>query len=348
MAPSVAASRVLAEDIVSTGPIPPVDSATHDGFAVKADATLGASSYNPLLLPLHAISAGEAMPTGTDAVIPVRLGQVQSCAIECVEAVAPAENVDLQGSVAPGGTMLAPAGLRLSPRHIGLLIGAGVSTVAVVRRPRVGIVIAGRTMSADCNGPMIRTLIERDGGAGADNVHVERSREGIKRALAADSSDIVLVIGGTGPGADDHAAAALVGAGELAIHGITMRPGETSGLGFTSTGTPVILLPGTPAACLFGYELLAGRAIRRLGGRDPALPYRSRSTITARKIVSSIGMTEIWPVRRTGDDAVEPLPSFAEIGMMAAADADGFVIIPEASEGYPPGAPVVVYLYEGS
>jgi molybdopterin molybdotransferase len=43
---------------------------------------------------------------------------------------------------------------------------------------------------------------------------------------------------------------------------------------------------------------------------------------------------------------VEPLPSFGEIGLMAAAAADGFVIIPEASEGHPEGALVTVYLYE--
>ena len=28
-------------------------------------------------------------------------------------------------------------------------------------------------------------------------------------------------------------------------------------------------------------------------------------------------------------------------------EADGFVIVPEASEGHPQGAPVTVYLYEG-
>jgi molybdopterin biosynthesis enzyme len=32
--------------------------------------------------------------------------------------------------------------------------------------------------------------------------------------------DVVLVIGGTGPGSDDHAAAALSEAGELAFHGV--------------------------------------------------------------------------------------------------------------------------------
>ena len=68
--------------------------------------------------------------------------------------------------------------------------------------------------------------------------------------------------------------------------------------------------------------------------------------MTARKIVSGIGMTEIVPVRYQGENSVEPIASFSEIGLMAAASANGFVIVPETSEGYPPGASVTVYLYD--
>ena len=85
-----------------------------------------------------------------------------------------------------------------------------------------------------------------------------------------------------------------------------------------------------------------------MGGYDPALPYGSRVMRTGRKIVSAIGMTEICPVRCAAPDIVEPLPSFAEIGLMAAVAADGFVIVPEKSEGYAQGSPVSVYLYEES
>lgn len=60
---------------------------------------------------------------------------------------------------------------------------------------------------------------------------------------------------------------------------------------------------------LTAYELFAGRAIRRLAGRDPQLPYRSREMTTARKVVSTIGLTEICPVRCRVNDTVEPLPA---------------------------------------
>jgi molybdopterin molybdotransferase len=263
-----------------------------------------------------------------------------------VEALAPGENVEALGSIAAPDALLSTAGTQLSPPHIGMLIAAGLVSIDVIRRPIVRIVVAPGSATPDSNGPMIQALVERDGGVVADTLTVERSEQGIRSALDAEGMDVVLVIGGTGPGADDHAATALSKAGELAIHGVAFRPGETSGLGHAQNGAPVMLLPGSPAACLFSYEMLAGRAVRRLGGRSTALPYRSRAMRTTRKIVSAIGITEIRPVRCFGSDMAEPLPSFAETGLMAAVAADGFVIVPEASEGYPQGAPVTVYLYE--
>src|SRR5271154_346566 len=298
--------RVVAETIYATQLIPPADRALLDGFAVVASATIGAGSYNSLLLPLRVISAGDAMPPGTDAVIPLDLGQTQPPGVvECVEAVAPYENVEMQGCVAAPGALLASAGTLLSPVHIAMLINSGLASVMVVRRPLVRIVSAPGSLTTDSNGPMCRALVERDGGVVDDIVAAERTRQGIRGALETEGIDIVLVIGGTGPGAGDHAAAALAEAGDLAIHGIALRPGETAGLGRTRREVPVILLPGSPAACFCAYERLAGRAIRRLGGHDPAPPYRPRVMRTARKIVSAIGMTEICPVRCTAPDIVE-------------------------------------------
>jgi molybdopterin molybdotransferase len=346
-----ARGRVLAEATRTDRPIPGSDRAALDGFAVAASASLGASAYNPVQLPLIAVAAGDVLPVGTDAVVPLELAEPgERACIEIVEAVAAGHNVEQQGAVAAIGATLAPAGTRLAPRHIGLLTIAGLSRVPVVRRPRVRILVAEPAKMgiwADSNGPMIRAAVERDGGLVGECLAVERDLAAIRTALLEAGADILLVIGGTGPGSDDHSAAALAEAGELAIRGVALRPGETAGLGRTASGVPVVLLPGMPAACLWSYELFAGRAIRRLGGRGPALPYRSREMVAARKIVSAIGMTEICPVRYAAGDGVEPVPSFAETGLMAAVGGDGFVIVPEGSEGHPQGARVTVYLYEG-
>ena len=165
----------------------------------------------------------------------------------------------------------------------------------------------------------------------------------------------MVVVGGSGLGPNDEPVLEALGRpgdGErdgLWIHGIALRPGLSTGIG-RIRGRPLFLLPGSPTACLWAYELLAGRVVRRLAGRDPELPYAARDFVTAGKIVSSIGFLEVWPVRLVaGDDRVEAVAAAAPDGsgglFPTIAEADGFVLVPEASEGFPPGARARVYLY---
>ena len=260
-----------------------------------------------------------------------------------------------------------PSVRRCSPRdagfvrlEIGLLAAAQVKHLPVIRRPQVRVLLAGRDLGQPDTPPADRppasrmigevdgllcALIERDGGVVAELRRIERDRESLCAALALPGADIVLLAGGTGAGADDFAAEALAKAGELAIHGVALHPGESAGMGRLGTGAPVVLLPGAPVDCLWTYELFAGRAVRRLAGRNPALPFRSREMRLERKIVSSIGMTEIFPMQ-CGEGQARPIASFAEAGLMAAVRADGFVILPEGGEGLAAGTAVTVYLFD--
>jgi molybdopterin molybdotransferase len=64
-----------------------------------------------------------------------------------------------------------------------------------------------------------------------------------------------------------------------------------------------------------------------------------------RKIVSAIGFTDLVRVRMARGRAA-PLGSADQGGLASAVRADGFLIVPETSEGYPPGSSVRVHLYE--
>src|SRR5215469_13876185 len=70
-----ARGRVLTTCVRSTGPIPAGNRAARDGFAVVASASIGASSYNPVTLPLIVVAAGDALPPGTDAVVPLEVAE---------------------------------------------------------------------------------------------------------------------------------------------------------------------------------------------------------------------------------------------------------------------------------
>jgi molybdopterin molybdotransferase len=363
-----AVGRVLANDMTAPVDLPPIDRAAADGFALRADETVGAGAYNPLqfrlmpapaeVKPGHAVAVqcGDPLPAGADAV--VRLEHAHPDVPGTVAIIFPvaAENeVERAGGQSARGGVLVRAGRRLGPGEIGLLASAGVVQVSVAGRPRVRFLLAtGRVPETggalapgavyDANGPMLAALVERDGGVVVERRRVVGGAAALRHMLAAPGADIVLVAGGTGHGAGDVSATALAETGELAIHGVALRPGETAGAG-RAAGVPVFLLPGAPAACLWAYELLAGQAVRRLAGRGAELPYAARTMRLGRKIVSEIGMTEICPVRCTQEGEVEPFAPFVEAGLVAAAQGDGFVIVPEASEGYPQGASVTVHLY---
>jgi molybdopterin molybdotransferase len=363
------ADRTLAEAVRSNLDLPPFDRASIDGIAVRADETVGASTYNPSifrcltasadLAPGAAvrINAGEPLPGGADAVIASEhVGLDQRGAGIVTEPVVAGSGTERRGSQGTRGSTLIPAGRRLAARDIGILAAAGLARISVVRKPRVrcllseGASAAGTPLPAgkvyDANGPLLCALIERDGGIVVEQRTIARDRALLRHALLVPGADIVLVAGGTGSGGGDHAAVALAEAGELAIHGVALRHAESAGMGI-ALGNLVLLLPGTPVACLLAYEFLAGPAIRRLGGRNPGFPFPIRKMTITRKIVSEISMTELWLVRCPTEDLAEPIAGFAEAGLKAVSEANGFVLMPEGSEGYPQGAGVTVYLYEG-
>jgi molybdopterin molybdotransferase len=119
------------------------DSAPLDGFAVRADASLGASGYNPVELPLLATTAGATLPPGTDAVFPLDAAEPNGLGdIQVVEPVAPGDNVERRGAVAAAGALLVATGIRLAFRHIGMLATAEIDAVQVVHRPRAQILLA--------------------------------------------------------------------------------------------------------------------------------------------------------------------------------------------------------------
>jgi molybdopterin molybdotransferase len=126
-----AAGRILAEDIRAERPIPACDSASVDGFAVAAHETLGASSYNPLSLPLNEVALGDALCGETDAVLPLDQGELDGAGhVVVVEALAPGVNVDKQGTVAAAGGLLIPAAALLGPQQVGICAAAGIFTLA--------------------------------------------------------------------------------------------------------------------------------------------------------------------------------------------------------------------------
>jgi molybdopterin molybdotransferase len=195
---------------------------------------------------------------------------------------------------------------------------------------------------SDANGPMLGALIERDGGVVNFAGPIRDDSNALLEALQADA-DVVIVSGGSSVGIEDFAPMLVAQLGELAIHGIAMRPSSPTGLGRIERRL-VFLLPGNPVSSLCAYDFFAGRAIRALGGRSKGWPYRAvRGTLT-RKISSQIGRLDYARVKIV-DGQVEPLAIAGASLLSSTTRADGFVIVDDDSEGFADGAEVEVWLY---
>jgi molybdopterin molybdotransferase len=366
--------RVLAREIRAPMNVPSFDRAAMDGYAVRGAETTGASEYNPLAFTVsgHAlpgqphpaavdpgaavrIMTGAPLPEGADAVVPAEFAIERDGRVEIAAPFPPGKHVGRCAEDVREGAVLLKGGRRLRAQDVGLLASVGIDRAEVVRRPVVRIVTTGDELVRpglpkspyqiyDANSSMLRGLVARDGALLEAVHHTSDRRDAIREAILAAGADVVLVSGGSSVGAEDHAPGVVAEAGELAVHGVAMRPSSPAGFGRIGT-TLVFLLPGNPVSCLCAYDFFAGRALRLLGGRAAEWPHRTRIATLNRKIASAVGRVDYCRVRIEGDEA-EPLALSGASILSSTTRADGFVIVPGDSEGYAAGAAVTVYLYE--
>jgi len=369
-----AVDRILAADAIAPLDVPAFDRAAMDGYALRGAATAGASDYNRLALPVLGqalpgqpfagpvrpdaavrIMTGAPMPEGLDAVLPAEYASERAGQVEIAQPVAPGQHVGRRGEDLQAGAPALKSGRRLRAQDVGVLASLGLARVDVVRRPAVRILVTGNEVVPpgtakteyqiyDANSPMLRALVARDGGRVEQHARLGDDAAKIRDALLAPGADVILVSGGSSVGAEDHAPRLLAEAGELAIHGVAMRPSSPAGVGRIGDAL-VFLLPGNPVSCLCAYDFFAGRAIRLRGGRKADWPHAVRKGVVARKIVSAIGRVDYCRVRLV-DGRVEPIATSGAAILSSTTRADGFVIVPAESEGYGPDAEVTVYLYE--
>ena len=125
--------------------------------------------------------------------------------------------------------------------------------------------------------------------------------------------------------------------GHLHFHGIGIAPGETSALGFIGK-VPVLIVPGRIDAAFAVLVTIGDAILARLAGRSGEAP-AMRATL-ARKVVSTIGLVEIVPVQLQ-DSGAMPLAS-GYLPMQTMTMADGYIVVPADSEGFPAGSTVAV------
>jgi len=241
---SDALGLVLSADVMSTGPIPPFANTAMDGYAVRAQSTMGATADAPARLrvvgelpagraPTTAVGDGEAirimtgapMPDGADAIVIVELTRRAEVAgddgVDVLQAAKPGDHVRRPGGDVEAGQLVFRAGTVLGPAHLGVLASIDVHKVAVFPRARVGVLSTGDELVEsgpltpgkirDANRPMLLALVARAGCEAVD-LGAARDDEAVMTAVLAhaiESCDVVITSGGVSVGDYDYVSAAL-------------------------------------------------------------------------------------------------------------------------------------------
>ncbi len=371
--------RVLAHDIVADVDVPDFARSAVDGFAVRASDLVSATAAAPIELGTPgaltragsvgpaALGPGEAQPVATGAPVPSGADAVVMIEdvtvtmegwVRFTRSIEPGKHVIVVGEDVARGDRVLAAGRRVRPQDAALLAAIGVDPVRVHRRPVCRVVVTGDEVVAhrgarasaaqivDTNSIAIAGLAARDGAAlesSGEPVFVRDDPERLRSELARPGADVVLVIGGSSVGVEDHAPRVLASAGELVVHGIAVRPGGPAGFGRVGA-TWVFLLPGHPVACLVAYEVCAGPTIRALGGRSMEWPHRTLEATLGAAIESALGRVDYVRVSLDGAVAL-PIRGGAS-NLSSTVRADAALLVPEDRSRLEAGEAVRVLLYD--
>jgi molybdopterin molybdotransferase len=333
---AVALGCTLADDVVASQ-LPRMTIALRDGFAVEAGAIADAGPYSPVPFAEEPqrVDVGEPLPGGADAVVPSDAVKARGGRAEAIAAVSPGEGVLPAGGDCTPRSPLRRAGESVRAIDIAVIAAAGIAEVTV-RSPRIRIACGG-TMKTPLIESALNALARAAAAAGCTVLEAQREGEGLDLALADDSADAVIALGGTGSGRQDAAAKTLARLGQIEAHGIAVSPGETAAFGFAGA-RPVLLVPGRLDAALaiwllIGRYLVAKLAVGSVADMPVTLPLK-------RKVTSTIGLTELVPVSCAGGVA-EPLAS-GYLSLQSLARSAGWIVVPAESEGFAAGTPVAV------
>jgi molybdopterin molybdotransferase len=366
-------NRVLAEDVVTEESLPRFDRSAMDGYALNSENTAGASQFKPALLQLtqsnvigskqaKQVWTGNSIPKGANAVVMIENTQKRDDSIEVWTQLTPNENVSRVGEDIKKGEVVAKAGVRLNPYHLGLLAALGKTQVKVTKKPVIATLATGNELAElgselaenqifDSNRTMLSAMCRELGAEplelGIAKDDLEEIAEKLKNGLAR--ADAAITTGGTSVGGLDLVPDAVnkLGNPGIVVHGVAMRPGMPTALAVVD-GKPVMVLSGNPVAAIVGFEVFARPFISKMIGMKQEEPRSTVKAVVTRRISSALGRKTFVRVKvlmKNGEVFAEPVSAKGSGAISTMTRGNGFVVVPENREGVAEGEVVTVRLF---
>lgn len=351
-----ALNRILAEDQYVPADVPPADNSAVDGYAVRRQdlqegQPLPVSARIPAGHAPQPLAAGTAariftgseIPEGADSVVMQERVEVSEPGILVLAEVAEGQNIRRQGQDLRKGELALARGTVIRPQEMGLLASMGVARVTVQAKLKVAILTTGDEL-VDPGKPLAPgqiyntnrfTLLGLLDRAGCEVVlckTLEDTREATRTTLkqAADLADLIITSGGVSVGEEDHVRAVLEETGQLSLWRLAMKPGKPLAFGAIDD-TPVLGLPGNPAAVLVTFLVLGMPFIRKCQRRPTGGPigellpaaFTATSTSIRREFVRA--RKEV----QDGEIRIAAFPNQSSGVLSSACWAEGLTVVPE-------------------
>lgn len=302
--------HVLAKDFCAPFAVPRFDNSSMDGFALRAEDTIAATSTHPITLPvLRTLAAGDAagcgqagqvveimtgaaMPSDTDAVIPIEnvttindaQGNVTQITLDRV--VPLHDNVRFAGEDFAAGQLLIAAGTKLTPAHIAILYSTGTTQVCVYETPKVSIFTTGKEVSDDyatplgpsqiynSNTPYLIAELQTIGIPAVCAGHIGDDEQKFRDMIASQTDARILVSSGAvSKGKWDFIPAVLKDLGaEILFHRVAIKPGKPVLFARLPDGRYFFGLPGNPISAAIGLRFFMMPLLRKLLGLSDETP----------------------------------------------------------------------------
>jgi len=361
--------RVLREDVVADRDVPPFDRARMDGYALRAEDTLGAPVRLKVIGEVAAgrafagfISKGEAvrimtgapLPSGADAVQKFEATETSGTWVTITESVRAGENVTWRAAEARRGQVILQRRTRLGPPEMAVLATFGYHQVKVSRKPRVGILSTGSEIVEassiplpvqirDSNSYAISAYV-RLAGAEAKLLGIVPDDESLIEETinsAVEDFDVVIVSGGVSMGDYDLVTGVLrrIGA-RIFFDRVSIHPGKPTVFA-THREKLIFGLPGNPVSVAVTCLMFVYPALNRMMGyREAFLPVvEARLTEEAKHAPDRRSYLPGLLLIKHGEAEVQPLPWGGSSDLVAFVRANSLIIVPEGVPSIKKGGP---------
>lgn len=370
--------RILGEPIIAKHDVPPFNRSAYDGYAVRAEDTIDATSETAINFRVigeigaghvgdkalgekeaYRIMTGAILPPKADAIVMLEDTTETSDGFSLTKTFQSDDNISFQGEDAQKGEELLPVGSVIHPGTIAILATFGYAHVKVARLPKVSLVSTGTELLEvdeplvpgkirNSNGPMLQGQLARMGipfeSLGTMEDDLDACTDLITRALK--KSDIVITTGGVSVGDYDYLPEIYQRLGATVLFDkVMMRPGSVTTVAELN-GKLLFGLSGNPSACFTGFELFVRPAL--LSMMNCGTPYMPRmKAVLGEDFPKNNPFTRfvraIWYLE---DDIVKAVPAgFNKSNAVSSiARGNGIIVLPSGSSGFMTGMEVDVLL----